>query len=84
MNNLLALVVVLPTIEPPDATTDVNHETQPSAIRDEEGGSGTTCSIMEKFLPFELRLAICGVVSEHTYGHIPSRPGQRDSVHECS
>lgn len=71
-----------PTVEPPDTTIDINHETRPNAIWDEEGGGGTIRSIMEEFLFFELRFAGLWRSSRGTYGHAPSRSGQCDSVNQ--
>ena len=84
MDRLVVLGDVFPVIKPPDATVDINHESQPGAIRDEKGGGGTISSIMEEFLSFKLRLAIDEIISQDTHGHIQSCPGQRNGIRECS
>jgi len=48
-------------IKPPDTSVDINHETQPSTIRDEKGGSGTIRSVMEEFLFTSLYLRDPGI-----------------------
>ena len=56
-DNLVVLRYVTPTVKPQDTTVGVNHETQPSAIRDEKGGSGALRGIVEELLVFGLRYA---------------------------
>lgn len=80
---LIVLRHVSATVEPPDTTVDINHETQPSAVREEEGGGSTVRSGMEEFLSLKLRPLI-KIASENTYGHVPSCPGQCDSICKCS
>lgn len=82
VDKLIVLGYASPTVEPPDTTVNINHETQPNAIWDEEGGGGTIHSVVEEFLFFELRFAGLWRSSCCTYSHVPSRPGQRDSVNQ--
>ena len=56
-DNLVLLRYVTPTVEPQYTTVDVEHKTQPNAIRDEKGGGGTLSGIVEEFLTFGMRYA---------------------------
>lgn len=49
-DKLIVLGYVAHTVKPPDTTVDVNHETQPSTIRDEKGGGSALRNIVEEFL----------------------------------
>ena len=46
---------ILPTIKPVNTTIDVDHDTQPGTIRDENWCGDTVRTVMEAFLVLELR-----------------------------
>lgn len=62
-----------PTVEPQDTAVDVNHETQPSTIRNEKGSGCTLRSIVEEFLLFKLRFT----------GNSRNRFGMRTVVYQA-
>lgn len=39
-----------PAVEPPDTAVDIDHETQPSTIRNEKCSGNTLRSVVEEFL----------------------------------
>ena len=55
VDKLVVLGYVAPSVKPPNTTIEVNHESQPSTVRGQEGGSGALRSVMEEFLLFKLR-----------------------------
>ena len=55
VDKLVVLGYVAPSVKPPNTTIEVNHESQPSTVRGQEGGSCALRSVMEEFLLFKLR-----------------------------